>query len=92
MIYVFTSIWRCGAQDVFELREVPDISGLCAEVTEWTTELSVNLERSPTIVAVNQDKVMLVDKYFEWRNVRVATAIASASWVKVRLSFRSLNT
>lgn len=63
----FESLWNRFEE--FELPiEQPAICVYAQTLSEWTTELCANVARAPGIVAVNQSKVLLVDKYFEWRN------------------------
>jgi len=37
------------------------------EFEKWTEELCATTEKSQTLAAVNVAKVLLTDKYFEWR-------------------------
>lgn len=63
----FDSLWN-RAEDLELPAEPPDICPFAQKFSEWTTELCANVARQPEIVSVNQAKVLLLDKYFEWRH------------------------
>lgn len=66
----FFSLWN--SLEEFELsREQPDIPSclFAQKFSVWATELCANTTTDPGIVSINQAKVLLLDKYFEWRSV-----------------------
>lgn len=63
----FETIWNRIQE--FEFPEPrPQQCVYALHFAEWTTQLTANVAQNPHIVFVNQAKIMLVDKYFEWRN------------------------
>jgi hypothetical protein len=47
-----------------------DGSSMCLyaqKFSEWAEELALSVVQEPTIIKVNQAKVQLLDKFFEWR-------------------------
>jgi hypothetical protein len=66
----FSSLWN--ALEEFELPSDQPAVPSCLfaqKFSEWATELCAKVTREPGIVSVNQAKVLLLDKYFEWRSV-----------------------
>lgn len=37
--------------------------------SKWVDELCAKVEREPNVILTNQMKILLVDKFFEWRSV-----------------------
>lgn len=66
----FDLLWtRAGELELpAEQADPEDICVYAAKFSEWTTALCANVTQAPSIVGVNQSKVLLLDKYFEWRN------------------------
>jgi ribosome-associated toxin RatA of RatAB toxin-antitoxin module len=61
----FESLWPLDKDSLFE-----GVEGLCdyAEAfLEWAEEVVADATTDSNLVAVNQAKVRLIDKYFEWR-------------------------
>ncbi len=53
----------------FELpEEPPNLCVYAQKFQEWTQDLCIKVAQIPSIVSVNQFKVLLIDKYFEWRS------------------------
>ena len=46
-------------------KEEPNLCPFAREFSEWTENL-FQVTKEPTVIAVNQAKVQLLDKYFEW--------------------------
>ena len=59
----FFSRWR-GFND-FEFVEEPDICPYAQAFLEWAPQ-ALSLGEDPDIVSINQRKIRLVDKYFDW--------------------------
>ncbi len=58
--------------DSFEELALPPETPTCSfaqRFAGWVNELFATMITDPTIVSVNQAKILLVDKYFEWRAV-----------------------
>jgi hypothetical protein len=66
----FSEIWK-GLEE-FEFtrpEEQPDLCVFALAFSEWFDWLMHDIVTDePTVIFVNQAKVLLVDKYFEWRN------------------------
>lgn len=63
----FDALWN-RAQD-FELPEYqPPKCVFAQRFSDWTSVLYANVAQNPSIVFVNQAKILLLDKYFEWRS------------------------
>ena len=64
----FLSLWN--QPDIFHLPdEQPKTCLYAQKFSEWTEELCAKTTRNPDIVSVNQAKLLLLDKYFDWRTV-----------------------
>jgi hypothetical protein len=67
----FSDIWR-GVEE-FEFKrpeEQPDWCVFAFAFSDWIERLNQEIVTDdPTVVAVNQAKVLLIDKYFEWRSI-----------------------
>src|SRR5512139_544207 len=63
----FDTVWRRFANLEFEVR-APQIAHCpyAQTFSEWVEEL-LQVTLDPNIVTINQAKVQLVDKFFEWR-------------------------
>lgn len=67
----FESLWNSHAdfgqhqQDA----EVPKICSYAKKFQEWATKLCSDATSSYHQVAINQAKIFLVDRYYEWRTV-----------------------
>ena len=68
----FSHIWH----EIEELEgpppRVPIPESVCPyaeQFARWCQELCAELQKGATIVTVNQKKVLLLDKYFDWRAV-----------------------
>lgn len=60
--------WLWHSHD-FELpEEQPNLCVYAQKFQEWAQELCIKATQNPTIVSVNQNKVLLIDRYFEWRS------------------------
>ncbi|MCL5960830.1 MAG: hypothetical protein M1358_16275 [Chloroflexi bacterium] len=63
----FEALWR-RFQD-FELPdEEPRRCVFAQEFFRWTSQLCLGVAQDPSIVCVNQAKILLLDRYFEWRS------------------------
>jgi hypothetical protein len=63
----FEAIWEKARE--FKVSEpVPQQCVYARKLSEWATQLCIKVAQEPDIVSVNQAKVLLLDKYFEWRN------------------------
>lgn len=63
----FETIW--SKFEDFEFSEMEqNCCDYAAEFSEWADELCSVID-DPDVVAVNQAKVLLMDKYFEWRSI-----------------------
>jgi hypothetical protein len=68
----FDQVWRSGegfAPPAPVVEPGPSICPYAQQFRLWAQELGADLGDRPTIVAVNQKKILLVDKYFDWRTV-----------------------
>jgi hypothetical protein len=62
----FDSLWH--SHDDFEFGERPaDVCPYAARFGQWADELVANAIKDPDVVGINQSKLLLQDKYFEWR-------------------------
>lgn len=62
----FEGAWR--RHDDFELPdEQPNRCEYAQPFSDWFERLYVDVAREASIVKINQDKVLLLDKYMEWR-------------------------
>lgn len=48
--------------------EGPTYCVYAGKFNAWAQELCVGATQSPSVVSINQSKVLLVDKYMEWRS------------------------
>jgi len=65
----FNTLW--DRNNDFELQEPVNLcrhARAFSDWADWATQV-LGLNNNPNIVAVNQAKVLLVDKYFEWYSV-----------------------
>src|SRR5436190_5780084 len=65
----FEGLWH---RHEFELppgagEEQPNYCVYARKFSEWANELCVGATQDPTIVRINQGKVLLVDKYMQWK-------------------------
>jgi hypothetical protein len=65
----FEGLWH---RHEFELQargeEGPNLCVYAHKFNTWAQELCVGATNDPSIVSINQAKVLLVDKYMEWRS------------------------
>jgi hypothetical protein len=64
----FEVIWN-HAQNFAPIEPIPHLCIYAQKFAQWAGELCINVAKNPHTVFVNQAKVMLVNQYFEWRNV-----------------------
>jgi hypothetical protein len=62
----FETLWN--SMPDFELPEPQPYCVYAQRFLAWATQLTTNVAQAPHIVFVNQAKILLVDKYFEWRH------------------------
>ena len=64
----FDSLWN--SSETFNLPETPpNTCAYAQKFSTWVEELLTRDAKEPSIVFINQAKVLLLDKYFEWRSV-----------------------
>lgn len=64
----FEELWNRAEE--FELPDAEaEICIFARKFSEWTRELCASSTQSASLVAINQAKILLIDKYFEWRSV-----------------------
>jgi hypothetical protein len=63
----FTSVWN-SVEEFVLIDKGPKYCLYAKKFLEWANALCEEMMNSPDIVSVNQNKVLLLDKYFEWRN------------------------
>lgn|GEM_PF-3873397 len=65
----FEGLWH---RHEFELpppeEEQPNLCVYARKFNTWAEELCVGAIQTPTVVSINQAKVLLLDKYMEWRS------------------------
>ena len=62
----FETVWN--RVDDFEVpREVFEWCPYARKFAEWAASL-IETSKEPEVVSVNQAKILLIDKYFEWRS------------------------
>jgi hypothetical protein len=67
----FDERWERYTNIEFLKREREEEDGYCGyarKFSEWVETLPSLVAHKPDILAINQDKVQLLDKYFEWRS------------------------
>jgi hypothetical protein len=62
----FESLW---SEPVTAEQEHPPLCRFATQFQGWAEELLSDTLHVPTIVKINQAKILLLDKYFEWRTV-----------------------
>jgi hypothetical protein len=63
----FEALWEKARE--FNFAEIlPQQCVYARKFSEWAGQLCVKAAQEADIVSVNQAKVLLLDKYFEWRN------------------------
>jgi hypothetical protein len=62
----FESLW---SEPLTAEEELPSLFRFAAAFQPWAETLITSTLRQPTTVSINQAKILLVDKYFEWRSV-----------------------
>lgn len=67
----FGGLWHRNDND-FDLpaqpgQEQPNLCDYALKFSQWAEELCAGATQHPTIVGINQAKIQLIDKYFEWR-------------------------
>jgi hypothetical protein len=62
----FESLW---SEPAAAEEEPPSLCRFAAQFQTWAEVLLNNALHKPTEVGINQAKILLVDKYFEWRSV-----------------------
>lgn len=65
----FERIWQQAKEFDFSTEEQSSLCPFAEKFSEWVRELGTKVTRDSSIVTVNQAKIMLIDKYFEWRAV-----------------------
>ncbi len=67
----FEGLWHRHEHE-FELppteEEQPTLCVYARKFNTWAEELCAGAIQTPSIVSINQSKVLLLDKYMEWRN------------------------
>lgn len=63
----FESLWNRFGDFTIPATQ-PNTCIFAKEFSGWVSELLAKAKNDPSIVFVNQAKVLLLDKYFEWRN------------------------
>src|SRR5262245_52349760 len=66
----FSTLWNRHASlmGAEPLEEPPNYCPYAQRFAQWAEELCVKSIQTPSLVALNQGKVLLIDKYFEWRS------------------------
>ncbi len=64
----FYKMWNREAEFGLSSTE-PQLCVFAREFSDWTRELCAAVTQSPNLVIINQSKVLLIDKYFDWRSV-----------------------
>lgn len=62
----FESLW---SEPVTAEEESPPLCRFAAQFQPWADTLVKNALRKPSQIGISQAKLLLLDKYFEWRNV-----------------------
>ena len=62
----FESLWT---EPVAAEEEAPPLCRFAAAYQSWAETLITPTLQPPTLVGINQAKILLLDKYFEWRNI-----------------------
>jgi hypothetical protein len=63
----FANDWHRFDDLVFGIEQPPSPCPFARHFEAWTGDLLARLTREPTLVAINQTKILLADKYFEWQ-------------------------
>lgn len=64
----FESLWKGDGGWEFSPLP-PNYCVFARKFSEWTLEFCAKVTQAGDLVAINQGKILLVDKYFEWRSV-----------------------
>ncbi len=62
----FEELWNI-AEDFQVVRQQTALCSHALKFSEWADQLYVEVTKEPKIAIVNQGKLLLQDKYFEWR-------------------------
>lgn len=62
----FESLW---AEPMAAEEEIAPLCRFAAAFQPWAETLIRPLLQQPTLIGINQAKILLLDKYFEWRNI-----------------------
>ena len=63
---LFDDSWR--RFDDFEFQEPVDVCSYAQAFSDWAAR-TLDISQNPSVVLVNQAKVLLVDKYYEWYSI-----------------------
>lgn len=63
----FEVLWN-RESNLFDLLQEPERCVFAQRLFDWSSELVASVSNNASIVFVNQAKVLLLDKYFEWRS------------------------
>ena len=61
----FAELWNV-AKDLKVVAEQPPMCSYAAKFSEWADQLCAEVTKESKIATVNQGKLLLQDKYFEW--------------------------
>jgi hypothetical protein len=63
----FERLWNGQEFELPSNEEQPNYCVYAREFNEWAQQLCVGAAQQPSIVAINQNKVLLLDKYMQWK-------------------------
>lgn len=65
----FEQIWERAHEFQFSTEDDVPLCPFAQQFVEWARELSSKVRAKPDLVTINQAKILLIDKYFEWRGI-----------------------